>query len=222
MEDELIAKKDLLEMTGISYGQLYRWKRKQLIPEAWFIRKATFTGQETFFPKVKILKRVQSISEMKDTLSLDELAERFSPQSVTKIVLSETELLDRNIVSNATLTIFKEFGSVQHRFDFHDLLAMFLLDHMLKAGQMNRAEANDLLNVLKESSHKIYDKNSCLYFIRKMGVSMVFIAADDVALYFDDGVKVIDKQLISAGVEALKACIEKSSRDEISKEDVQL
>ncbi|MCQ2009958.1 MAG: YhbD family protein [Sporolactobacillus sp.] len=221
MEDELIAKKDLLEMTGISYGQLYRWKRKQLIPEAWFIRKATFTGQETFFPKVKILKRVQSISEMKDTLSLDELAERFSPQSVTKIVLSETELLDRNIVSNATLTIFKEFGSVQHRFDFHDLLAMFFLDHMLKAGQMNRAEANDLLNVLKESSHKIYDKNSCLYFIRKMGVSMVFIAADDVALYFDDGVKVIDKQLISAGVEALKACIEKSSRDEISKEDVQ-
>jgi len=221
MEDELIAKKDLLEMTGISYGQLYRWKRKQLIPEAWFIRKATFTGQETFFPKVKILKRVQSISEMKDTLSLDELAERFSPQSVTKIVLTEAELLDRNIVSNVTLTIFKEFGSVHNRFDFHDLLAMFLLDHMLRAGQMNRAEAKDLLNVLKESSHKIYDKNSCLYFIRKMGVSMVFIAADDVALYFDDGVKVIDKQLISAGVEALKACIEKSSRDEISKEDVQ-
>ncbi|MCO7127152.1 YhbD family protein [Sporolactobacillus shoreicorticis] len=221
MEDELIAKKDLLEITGISYGQLYRWKRKKLIPETWFIRKATFTGQETFFPKAKILKRVQSISELKDTLSLDELAERFSPQSVTKIVLSEVELLDRNIVSEMTLAIFKEFGSARHSFDFHDLLAMFLLDHLLKAGQMNRAEANDLLNVLKESSHKIYDKNSCLYFIRKMGVSIVFIAADDVTLYFDGGVKVIDRQLISASVEVLKACIEQSDQDENSKGDAQ-
>lgn len=48
MEEELISKKDLLDETGISYGQLYRWKRKQLIPEEWFIRKSTFTGQETF------------------------------------------------------------------------------------------------------------------------------------------------------------------------------
>lgn len=53
MEEDLISKKDLLELTGISYGQLYRWKRKQLIPEEWFIRKSTFTGQETFFRKTE-------------------------------------------------------------------------------------------------------------------------------------------------------------------------
>ena len=49
MDEELISKKELLELTGISYGQLYRWKRKGLIPEDWFIRKSTYTGQETFF-----------------------------------------------------------------------------------------------------------------------------------------------------------------------------
>ena len=43
----LISKKDLLARTGISYGQLYRWKRQNLIPEEWFIKKSTFTGQET-------------------------------------------------------------------------------------------------------------------------------------------------------------------------------
>lgn len=53
MEEELISKKELLEMTGISYGQLYRWKRKQLLPEDWFIRRSAFTGQETFFPASK-------------------------------------------------------------------------------------------------------------------------------------------------------------------------
>lgn len=80
MTQELISKKDLLELTGISYGQLYRWKRKNLIPEAWFIRKSTFTGQETFFPKKEILVRIDNILHQKDDLSLDELADRFSPR----------------------------------------------------------------------------------------------------------------------------------------------
>ncbi|MEC3633209.1 DUF4004 family protein, partial [Bacillus velezensis] len=52
---------ELLEETSISYGQLYRWKRKNLIPEEWFIRKSTFTGQETFFPRAEILKRISKI-----------------------------------------------------------------------------------------------------------------------------------------------------------------
>ena len=47
-DDHLISKKEVLEKMGISYGQLYCWKRKGLIPEAWFIRRSTFTGQETF------------------------------------------------------------------------------------------------------------------------------------------------------------------------------
>lgn len=28
MDRDYISKKELLELTGISYGQLYRWKRK--------------------------------------------------------------------------------------------------------------------------------------------------------------------------------------------------
>lgn len=58
MGEELISKKELLERYGISYGALYRWKRKGLIPEEWFLKKATVTGQETFFPKELICERV--------------------------------------------------------------------------------------------------------------------------------------------------------------------
>ena len=54
--EELISKKELLEVTNISYGQLYRWKRKKLIPEEWFIKKSSFTGQETYFPKEKNIR----------------------------------------------------------------------------------------------------------------------------------------------------------------------
>jgi len=71
MDEDLIAKKDVLEQAGISYGQLYRWKRKGLIPEAWFIRKATVTGQETFFPREKILARIEQIRSLKEEQSLD-------------------------------------------------------------------------------------------------------------------------------------------------------
>ena len=60
MED-LISKRELLERYGVSYGALYRWKRMGLIPEDWFLRRATPTGQETFFHRAQICPRVEQI-----------------------------------------------------------------------------------------------------------------------------------------------------------------
>lgn len=78
MEEDLISKKELLSRYGISYGALYRWKRKGLIPEDWFIRRATITGQETFFARKQICARVEEILAQKDAASLDELAAHFA------------------------------------------------------------------------------------------------------------------------------------------------
>ena len=73
MSDErLISKKELLERYGMSYGALYRWKRKGLIPEDWFIRRSAPTGQETYFRREQILPRMELILERK--ASLEELA----------------------------------------------------------------------------------------------------------------------------------------------------
>ena len=68
-----ISKKELLLETGISYGQLYRWKREGLIPEDWFEKRSSYTGQETFFPRKLVLDRVEVIQSMKDSLSLSEI-----------------------------------------------------------------------------------------------------------------------------------------------------
>ncbi|MGN0479769.1 MAG: DUF4004 family protein [Hominenteromicrobium sp.] len=86
LSEELISKKELLEQTGISYGQLYRWKRERLIPEAWFIKRASFTGQETFFPRSLILPRVQVILENKDKYSLSELSRMLSPDTAPALI----------------------------------------------------------------------------------------------------------------------------------------
>lgn len=70
--EQLISKKELLDMYGISYGALYRWKRMGLIPEEWFLRRSAPTGQETFFRREQILPRMELILERKN--SLEELA----------------------------------------------------------------------------------------------------------------------------------------------------
>ena len=76
--EALISKKELLEKYGISYGALYRWKRKGLIPDEWFIKKSTVTGQETFFPEKLVCERVELIISKKEDVLLDELAKEIS------------------------------------------------------------------------------------------------------------------------------------------------
>lgn len=95
MEQELISKKNLLERYAISYGALYRWKRKGLIPEEWFIKKATPTGQETFFPKDLICERVELIQSQKDDYSLDELSKQFNKEDEKKAVLTIDTVLGK-------------------------------------------------------------------------------------------------------------------------------
>lgn len=77
-EEHLISKKELLERYNISYGALYRWKRKGLIPDEWFIKKSTVTGQETFFPEKLVCERIETIQSMKEDILLDELAKKLS------------------------------------------------------------------------------------------------------------------------------------------------
>ena len=69
----MISKKDLLKEMNISYGQLYRWKREELIPESWFIKLSVSSGQETYFEKKLIIPRIQKILALKDKYSLEEL-----------------------------------------------------------------------------------------------------------------------------------------------------
>lgn len=77
MEEELISKKEVLAKYGISYGALYRWKRMGLLPEDWFIKKSTATGQETFFPKDRMCARMEEILAQKNDSSLEELAAKY-------------------------------------------------------------------------------------------------------------------------------------------------
>lgn len=88
--NEWISKKDLLAETGISYGQLYRWKREGLLPDSWFVKRSAFTGQETFLPRERTLERIRFILENKDTYTLQQLLEQLSPLPDSRSYVSDT------------------------------------------------------------------------------------------------------------------------------------
>ncbi|MBO9598558.1 MAG: YhbD family protein, partial [Cohnella sp.] len=169
MDRDLISKKELLDTTGISYGQLYRWKRKQLIPEEWFIRKSTFTGQETFFPKDLILARIDKIVNMKDDLSLDEVAGKLSPM-LLDYELRKAAFAERNIVSQVVINQFAGKDPDHTVYSFEMLLYFYVIDKLLQTGEMTIEEGERLLTVLRDHFPKFDDKPCDLIFLRKMGV----------------------------------------------------
>lgn len=203
MEEELISKKDLLQVTGISYGQLYRWKRKNIIPEEWFIKKSSFTGQETFFPKHKILERISKIKDMKDDLSLDDLAEKFSPQP-SEVCLSAEELFTRNIITQNTLNIYKTLHEEIDNFRFDDILYMSILERFLMSGEVSFEEGKSILANLEHNYNKFIGRDCEIIFIRKFGIGISILLLVPGEFYLENGAKLVSRVHISKFIEELK------------------
>lgn len=201
MDKELISKKELLELTGISYGQLYRWKRKGLIPESWFIKKSSYTGQETFFPKSDILQRIEKIKNLKDEVQLDELVNYFS-NIPTSIEISVEEITKLNIISSYILKEF--FKDEKIKLNFYDLLYLFIVDRKINDGDMNIEEAKILYDILLKNHNEIINKNYEIIFIRKMGMPFIFIISSGSIFITENHLKVVFRIDIQKFVEELK------------------
>ena len=203
MEEELISKKELLATTGISYGQLYRWKRKNIIPEEWFIKKSSFTGQETYFPRQKVLERINKIMDMKDDLSLDDLAEKFSPQPA-EVNLSSDELLEKGIITLGTLNIYKTLHGNKDRFSFEIILFMSILEEFLMSGEVSFEEGKGIFQNLEENYDKFRGRDCEVAFVRKFGIGISIILLVPSEFYLDRGTKLVLRLNVSKFIESLK------------------
>jgi hypothetical protein len=207
METELISKKDLLLASGISYGQLYRWKRKGLIPEDWFVRKSSFTGQETFFPREKMLARVDRILSMKDEdLSLDDIAEAVSPAPLPDTFQRE-DVVARGAVSATALDLFAERHPGVTGLRFAELLAASVADTLLTSGDAGRDDALAAIATL-ETHWTACEKTSCdLVLMRKMGVSTVLLISTASELLAESGARVVARITLPTQIEQLKTLL---------------
>jgi hypothetical protein len=203
MVEDLISKKELLKLTGISYGQLYRWKRKNLIPEEWFIKKSTFTGQETFFPKARIMDRIKKIKSMKGDVSLDDLADMFSPNLMERVV-ERGKLVEQNIVSKTTMDFYSQKRGEVEKFAFEKMLYLYILDKMFESGKINFEEGEMILTLLEGEYTKFKGNSGELLFLRKLGISSCCLVSSVCDIYFEGSMKIIEKVNLSDLIEELK------------------
>ena len=125
----MISKKDLLIQTNISYGQLYRWKREGLIPEEWFVKTSTQTGQETFFDEDLIIPRINKILDLKDEFSIDDIKNILNPKP-SDIVFSIQKLKELNCFDEKIIKKLVDktsyHSSAQHRY-YHPCVQILFL-----------------------------------------------------------------------------------------------
>lgn len=186
---DLISKKELLFITGISYGQLYRWKRERLIPEEWFMKQSSFTGQETFFPKDQMLQRVKAILEAKDQHSLEELAKIFSPETA-EVTISLDQLKQiEEIPSQLLLAILLECK--QASYCFFDVVLITAIAQTYQALSWTAQQSVSLIKKGLEMPPTQKNVNtSCTIFQANDQQNMVF-SSGTAAFNFDSSIQII-------------------------------
>ncbi len=142
----LISKKDLLAITGISYGQLYRWKRERLIPEEWFMKRSSYTGQETFFPREQILSRIQTILELKDQYTLEELAKMLSPE-VAVLGYGEAQVKEITEIKEELLNLIRDKYQ-KERYDYADILLLVAYSRLEKEFEIPMVQRDMIISNL--------------------------------------------------------------------------
>ncbi len=203
MDDRLISKKDLLTKEGISYGTLYRWKRQGLIPESWFIHKATEIGQATFFPEEKITARISRIKGLKSELSVDQMQELFSA-NVESFKIPMPDFKDLEIVGRMSLTAFSSVFPTKDLLDFNDVFAMYVIDHLMKLSGIYLEDAKQVLKLLCKYLSTETSKEYQLILLRKMGVPMTVLVRGEDEILLEDNAEIVACANLGEFEEALK------------------
>ncbi len=108
------------------------------------------------FSEGRHFKRIETIQSMKENLSLDEMAEMFTP-GLSELSASRGELLEKGIVSQAVMTFFEECtGKRDDPFHLTEALAAYVLEGLLQSGDISLDEGKMVLDVIM--SHEAENK----------------------------------------------------------------
>ena len=198
----LITKKELLNETGISYGQLYRWKREGLIPEEWFIKQPSFTGQETIFPRNKIIARIRAIQELKDKYSLEELARILSPEVAERYFTVEDLKIIDEINDNLIPAFVQAFG--KNNFSFIEILIMIALCEFKEHSDISRGQLMEIIEGLKGYLPKMKSTGYILILFDRQKDYYATIYEEQAQVYIDSRLSVVKEIHINDLSNALK------------------
>lgn len=203
LDEELISKRELLRAARISYGTLYRWKRMDLIPEAWFIHKATHTGQETFFPKERILARVGKIQELKGELSSEQLKEIFSP-NVKSFQIPMNDFQSLHLVTKLAITAYTSVFPNKTDLKFDDVFAIYVVDHLMRLSGIYLEDAKQVIRMLDRYLSSRKSKDFQLILLRKMGIPFTVLVKGEEEILLEENTEIIACANLAEFEEALK------------------
>ena len=184
-----ISKKDLLKTTGISYGQLYRWKREGLIPEEWFVKRSSPTGQETYFPQEKRLKRIHAIQQLKDSYSLEELARILTPEVSNRLFCEE----DLEHFDELDIDVAADFMDAMSKdsFVFLEVLVMIALSQAMVDSAITEEERTHAVSFLSKRMSELHSADYVLELLQAQGHLYVLLKKEGSEVYLDDGLVAI-------------------------------
>lgn len=204
MDENLITKKELLELTGISYGALYRWKRMKLLPDEWFIHRSTFTGHETFFPRDKVLQRVDEIQTLKETMSLEEIARRYQPGTPGEIALSAADAGTMGIALPPVINQYLALSQKDGSFGYEELLGLYTFSGLLMSGNVSREEAYEVAQSVVAAEDI---SEPVVYLLRKYGIPFCITAGEMQKIIFDSSASLAATVSVNAQKSALSALL---------------
>lgn len=187
----LISKKDLLAVTGISYGQLYRWKRERLIPEEWFMKQSSYTGQETFFPREQILSRIRSILDLKDHYTLEELAKMLSPE-VAVSGYSEAEVKEITEIKEEIIDWIRENYHKDH-YEYADIILLVAYTIFEKEYQISLEQRDFLLSNLLNRDTYFSMNGVALLLLSHRSEFFILMVKEQMPYSLDERLEVISK-----------------------------
>ncbi len=212
MED-LISKKELLQITGISYGQLYRWKRKGLIPEDWFVRKPSFTGTETYLPRERILARIDKIKSMKnEDLSLEEIAEVVTPD-LSAVSLSREEVVAKRIATSAALDLYEPLRPRAGPFVLGEVLTLRVLDSLLSQGLITADEGQTLVGAMAKGLGGKPEGEFEALLVRKTGLSLWMLVPRGCEPRLEEAARLVVREDLAKRLEELGSMLAETERD---------
>ena len=101
MDEDLISKRSCWSAMGSPMARCTAGSGWALIPESWFLRRSTPSGQETYFHTKQICLRVERILEKARSVSLDALAEELAGQkqaaAARRTLVLETKYGSKNL-----------------------------------------------------------------------------------------------------------------------------
>ena len=153
------------------------------------MKRSSPTGQETYFPQEKILKRIHAIQQLKDSYSLEELARILTPEISNRLFCEE----DLEHFDELDIEVAADFMDAMSKdsFVFLEVLVMIALSQAMVDTAITEEERTHAVSFLSKQMSEMHSADYVLELLQAQGHLYVLLKKEDSEVYLDDALVAI-------------------------------